>query len=93
MPKRNQHIVLHPQGWAVKKEGSNRVTAIFDTQEEAIEYGRHLAIRQRSELVIFNRKGVERDRKNYRNPRPPRFYPYFLGVEPSPHPSENAANN
>ncbi|MCY7274249.1 MAG: DUF2188 domain-containing protein [Phormidesmis sp. CAN_BIN44] len=31
MPRRNQYIVPHPEGWAVKKEGSNRVTAIFDT--------------------------------------------------------------
>jgi Uncharacterized protein conserved in bacteria (DUF2188) len=90
MPKRNQHIVPHPEGWAVKKEGSNRATAIFNTQEDAIEYGRDLAITQRCELVIFNRKGIERERRNYRNPRQPRFYPYFI---PSPHPSENASNN
>lgn len=90
MPRRNQHIVLHPQGWAVKKEGSSRATAIFDTQEEAIEYGRELAINQRCELVIHNRKGIERERRNYRHPRPQRFYPYFI---PSSHPSENALNN
>ncbi|MBW4441546.1 MAG: DUF2188 domain-containing protein [Plectolyngbya sp. WJT66-NPBG17] len=90
MPKRHQHIVPHPEGWAVKKEGSNRVTAIFDTQGEAIKYGRNLAINQRCELVIFNRQGVERDRKNYRNPRQPRFYPYFI---PSLHPSENVSNH
>ncbi|MBW4444175.1 MAG: DUF2188 domain-containing protein [Plectolyngbya sp. WJT66-NPBG17] len=90
MPKRHQYIVPHPEGWAVKKEGSNRATAIFDTQEEAIEYGRNLAINQRCELVIFNRQGVERDRKNYRNPRQPRFYPYFI---PPLHPSENVSNH
>nr|MBW4421111.1 DUF2188 domain-containing protein [Myxacorys californica WJT36-NPBG1]MBW4422248.1 DUF2188 domain-containing protein [Myxacorys californica WJT36-NPBG1] len=38
MPKRNQFVVPHPDGWAVKKEGSNRVTATFQTQEAAIEY-------------------------------------------------------
>ncbi|MBD2078451.1 DUF2188 domain-containing protein [Leptolyngbya sp. FACHB-17] len=86
MPKRHQHIVPHPQGWAVRKEGSKRVTAIFDTQEEAIEYGRELAITQRCELVIFNRQGVERDRKNYRKPRSQRFYPYFI-------PSDSASDN
>jgi Uncharacterized protein conserved in bacteria (DUF2188) len=103
MPRRNQHIIRHPKGWAVQKEGSKKVTAIFDTQEDAIEYGRHLAIQQRSQLVIFNRDGVERERRNYRHPRPQRFYPYNLGlplspppaieVQIPPHPSENALNN
>lgn len=90
MPKRNQFVVPHPEGWAVKKEGSNRATAIFQTQEDAIEYGRELAINQRCELVIHDRNGNVRKRRNYRNPRLPRFYPYFI---PSSHPSENALNN
>lgn len=67
MAERNQHVVPHPQGWAVKKEWSNRATAIFDTQKEAIEYGRRLAIRQRTELIIHNRKGEVRKSFDYRD--------------------------
>lgn len=69
MPKRNQFVVPHPDGWAVKKEGSKRVTAIFPTQGEAIEYGRDLAITQRCELVIHDRRGNVRKRRNYNHPR------------------------
>jgi hypothetical protein len=69
MPKRNQFVVPHSDGWAVKKEGSNRVTATFQTQSVAIEYGRDLAITQRCELVIHDRKGNVRKRRNYNHPR------------------------
>ncbi len=69
MPKRNQFVIRHQDGWAVKKEASKRVTAIFQTQEEAIQYGRDLAITQRCELVIHDRKDNVRERRNYRDRR------------------------
>lgn len=68
-PKRNQFVVRHEKGWAVKKEGSNRITAFFQTQGEAIAYGRDLAITQRCELVIHDRKGNVRKRQNYKDRR------------------------
>ena len=66
MARRNQHVVPHSEGWAVKAEGSSRATRIFMTQDEAIEYGREIAINQHAELVIHNRKGEVRKRRNYK---------------------------
>ena len=44
MPRKgNQHVVTHPEGWAVRCEGNSRVTSIHDTQREAIEAGREIA--------------------------------------------------
>ena len=34
--RKNQHIVPHSQGWAVKSEGSSRASGVFETQKEAI---------------------------------------------------------
>lgn len=102
MPKRNQHIVPHPNGWAVKKENSKRVTAIFDTQGEAISYGRDIAITQRCELVIHDRQGTVRKRRNYNHPRyaevryervKERYVAYKASIESSIPASENAFNN
>jgi Uncharacterized protein conserved in bacteria (DUF2188) len=67
MPGKNQHVIPHVEGWAVKGEGNSRATRVFYTQREAIEFGREVAIKQRAELVIHNRKGEVRDRNNYRN--------------------------
>ena len=41
--KRNQHIVPHQDGWAVRGAGAHRVTEMFDHKEEAIERGREIA--------------------------------------------------
>lgn len=108
-PKRNQFVVPYSDHrwlgnrWAVKKEGSNRATAAFPTQEAAIEYGRDLAITQRCELVIHDRKGNERERRDYSHPRHAalrheRLMAYYASLrtvsQPSPSSLEdNAANN
>jgi len=69
----NQHIVPHENGWAVKSEGSEKATQVFNTQKEAIERGRGIAINQKSELLIHNREGQIRERNSYGNdPHPPK---------------------
>ncbi len=77
MARRNQHVVPHPEGWAVKAEGSSRATRIFITQEEAIDFGREIAINQHAELVIHNRKGEVRKRRNYKKHWSHEPYKYF----------------
>jgi Uncharacterized protein conserved in bacteria (DUF2188) len=74
MTRKNQYIIRHPEGWAVKGEGNSRATRVFDRQSEAIEFGIEVVKNQRSILIIFNRQGVERDRKDYRNYQPPSYY-------------------
>ncbi len=55
--RKNQHVVPHPAGWAVKSEGIRRATSIHATQADAIAAARTIAISNRSELLIHNRKG------------------------------------
>ncbi|WP_127559903.1 DUF2188 domain-containing protein [Nioella ostreopsis] len=72
MPK-NQYIVPHRDGWAVRGEGNRRVTRTFDTQKEAIQYGRAVARNERSELRIQNSDGQFREAWSYGNdPYPPK---------------------
>jgi len=71
--KKNQHVIPHPKGWAVKGEGNKKVTKITKTQKEAIEIAKKIAKNQGSEVVIHNRKGQIRDKDSYGNdPCPPR---------------------
>lgn len=70
---KNQHVVPHNGEWAVRGEGNDRVTKTFDTQREAIDYGRGIARSQESELVIHRPDGRIRDKDSYGNdPFPPR---------------------
>jgi len=73
MSKRNQHVVPHENGWAVRGAGAERATRIFDTQAEAIQSARSTAINQRSEMFIHRPNGQIRERNSYGNdPYPPK---------------------
>lgn len=73
MSKRNQHVVPHDNGWAVRSAGSRRASSIHSTQDEAISAGREIARNQRSELFIHGRNGQIRERDSYGNdPFPPK---------------------
>lgn len=68
----NQHIVKRGNDWAVRKEGAERDTRLFNTQVEAIKAGKKIAENQRSELFIHGRDGKIRERNTYGNdPCPP----------------------
>ncbi len=70
---KNQHVVPVGNDWGVRGEGNERLTRIHDTQAEAIEDARDIAINQRSEVVIHRRDGRIRDKDSYGNdPFPPR---------------------
>lgn len=69
----NQHVVRRGSGWAVRGEGNGRDTSHHDTQSDAIDAARDIAINQRSEVVIHGRDGKIRDKDSYGNdPCPPR---------------------
>ena len=70
----NQHITTHPEGgWQVKAAGASRATVRTDTQQQAYNIGRQIAINQNSELFVHNTQGQIRQRNSYGNdPFPPR---------------------
>lgn len=71
--RKNQHIVPHGDGWAVRGAGNSRVTSVHSTQAEAYDAGRRIAINQEAELLVHGRNGQIRERNSYGNdPFPPR---------------------
>lgn len=72
---KKQNIDVSPKGenWQVKKHNASRASKTFDTQKEAIDYGRDLAKKNKSELYIKNRQGKIRDANSYgKDPYPPK---------------------
>lgn len=55
--KRNQHVVPHPGGWAVKGAGAERTTVVFSTKQPAVDKGREIARNQGSELLVHGKDG------------------------------------
>jgi len=73
MSKKDQHVVKHPKGWAVKGAGNHRATSVHSTQREAIAIARSAAINQGSEMLIHGQNGQIRERNTYgKDPHPPK---------------------
>ena len=66
-PSHHQHVVPHPEGWAVKGEGNERYTAVYDYQDDAIERAREIARNYGSDVIIHRSDGSIRDRISYRS--------------------------
>lgn len=72
MSGKNQHVVPHEGGWAVKGAGNSRATSVHETQAQAIDAARNIARNQESELLIHGRNGQIRERDSFGNdPFPP----------------------
>jgi len=72
MTKHNQHVVPHPDGWAVKPAGGSRPSSVHETQQQAIDRGRDIARNQGTELLIHGRDGRIRERDSHgHDPCPP----------------------
>lgn len=63
---RDYHVVPDGNLWAVKAEYNSDYSALFDTQMEAMAYGRHLAKEAASSLIIHGQDGRFRDVWSYR---------------------------
>ncbi|WJI71385.1 MULTISPECIES: DUF2188 domain-containing protein [unclassified Mesorhizobium] len=73
MSGKNQHVVPHADGWAVRGAGNSRVTAVHETQREAISHARSIAQNQAAELLVHGRNGQIRERDSFGNdPYPPK---------------------
>ncbi|HZN95006.1 MAG TPA: DUF2188 domain-containing protein [Myxococcales bacterium] len=72
MARKSVHVVKHDGGWAVMKEGGRRASVVAPTQGEAIDAGRRIARRDRTELVIHGRDGRIREKDSHgHDPHPP----------------------
>jgi uncharacterized protein YdaT len=73
MTKRNQHVVPHKDGWAVRGEGAQRPSSVHDRQSEAIDQARSIAQNQHTELFIHGTDGRIRARDSHgHDPNPPK---------------------
>lgn len=74
MSRKSYHVIANVNGgWNVKRTDAERATRSFDSQKEAIEYGRSISRSHATELVIHGRDGRLSSKESYGNdPNPPR---------------------
>lgn len=61
----NVWTVPHAGKWANKREGSSRVSRIYDSKAEAVAAGKAMATRDRVEHVIAKLDGSVGERNSY----------------------------
>lgn len=70
---KNQHVVKHSNGWAVKGEGNTKATKVTRTQAEAIKVAEDIAKNQKADTKIHGQNGRIRAGNSYGNdPCPPK---------------------
>lgn len=73
MTKRNQHVVPHGNGWAVKGAGAQRASSVHENQQSAINAARQVSRNQGTELLVHGRNGQIRERDSHgKDPNPPK---------------------
>lgn len=67
MSSQRIHIVPHEQGWAIKREGQDKIQSSHATQKEAIDAGRDIARDDEVDLVVHRQDGTFRNVLTYTN--------------------------
>ena len=70
---KNQHVVKHESGWAVKGAGNQRATSVHKTQSQAIDRAEDIVRNQKSDTKVHGLNGKIRAGNSYGNdPFPPK---------------------
>lgn len=71
---KNQWVTTRGDKWAVVGEGNNKATSLHDTQKDAIQAARDIAINQKSELIIQGKDSKIREKNSYgKDDYPPKW--------------------
>lgn len=63
---KNQHVLPRESGnWAVKTEGAQRDTKVFQNKNDAIKHAKDIAINKKAELFIHAKTGRIQERNTY----------------------------
>jgi len=58
----HQHVVPYNQGWAIRREGNQRVTSKHRHQDTAITKAKRIAKKYKADVIIHREDGTIRDR-------------------------------
>ena len=55
------HIIPSSNRWAVRKTGAAKALRVFETREEALDYGKKISIAGQTALYVHNKNGTIND--------------------------------
>ncbi|MCA1022303.1 DUF2188 domain-containing protein [Halobacillus litoralis] len=60
-----EHVVPHEDGWAVKAEGAEQPTKIYENKQDAIDRAKEIAQNKGTSAIIHTEKGTIQNQYNY----------------------------
>ena len=67
MAKNTRHVVPSSSGgWSVRKAGASKASKNFDTQAEAVDYGKQHAKKDKADVFVHGKSGKIRDHTSYK---------------------------
>ncbi|MFH6602154.1 DUF2188 domain-containing protein [Maribacter algicola] len=65
----HQHVVPYEDGWAVRREGNQRITSKHRKQITTIDKAKRLARKYKADVIIHRENGEIRERLSYGDDR------------------------
>ncbi len=62
---KNQQVLIHAKGWAIKGESNKSISKVFKTQKLAIDAAKKIAKKQKAKVFIYNKEGKVRKKVSY----------------------------
>ncbi|MGI8314804.1 DUF2188 domain-containing protein [Halobacillus mangrovi] len=60
-----EHVVAHEEGWAVKAEGAEQPTKVYDNKQDAIDRAKEIAENKGTSAVIHKKDGTIQNQHSY----------------------------
>jgi hypothetical protein len=67
MVSKNTHVISSGDGWAVRKEGAERASRLFDSRGEAIKHAKSAAKKSQADVFVHARDGTIKDRVSFKS--------------------------
>lgn len=65
--KNNTHVISSGGGWAVRKEGAERASRVFDSRGAAIKHAKSTAKKSLAEVFVHGKDGTIKDRLSFKS--------------------------
>ncbi|MYL50906.1 DUF2188 domain-containing protein [Halobacillus litoralis] len=63
--KQAEHVVSHEEGWAVKAEGAEQATKVYENKQDAIDRAKEIAQNKGTSAVIHTKEGKIQNQYDY----------------------------
>ncbi|MBN8235952.1 DUF2188 domain-containing protein [Halobacillus kuroshimensis] len=62
---KGEHVLSHDQGWAVKAEGAEKPSNVYETKQEAVNRAKEIAENKGTQVIIHKKDGSIQNKQSF----------------------------